>query len=71
MRPASFTPGCNFRYEPGVVEEEHHNPSDEDHGHENHVHDKKGRHQLPSAVTHVGPMVTNSLLFWAQPPFRM
>ena len=61
LGPLFFTPGYNFRYQPGIVEQEHgesgqedHNHSSEDHAdHDEEAHQHEGEHQV-EGHSHIG-----------------
>jgi hypothetical protein len=71
--PVFFTPGYNFRYQPGIVEQDHAEPAHEDHEHHEvgghghaeagHSHNTYGNELFFILGTKAVPYVTPSMLF--------
>ncbi len=52
LGPVFFTPGYNFRYQPGIVEEDHGESGHEDDEHESHSHQHEAEHDEEGGESH-------------------
>ena len=63
MGPVFFAPGYNFRYQPGVVEEDHHDPTEENHEHDHDAHHEEGEQHSHTESGHSHNTYGHELFF--------